>query len=273
MTAKKEKLINQFNKLKENLSLILLVPTALGGIWQLLELSSISTSFIRFFSISQLVSDGLLILFLLTIFYISFKVGLNIYGKNPFEIDLNRKPLLIWTSIVVIISSSLMFYIGMLPIFENIYKTKNIQIGEIAIIIPGLMMTVGGFIIGIWEFVIIVICKNKDKLYKIYSNLKNRKNLKQNTISILSVITLGIVLFSIKFMLVDLNPYTKNFRQYLLFPENLENREILDLKIISKHKLKYKPVLIYNNDKYFFYRINKNGKNKTLIINFTELIE
>ena len=50
------------------------------------------------------------------------------------------------------------------------------------------------------------------------------------------VITLGIVLFSIKFMLVDLNPYTKNFRQYLLFPENLENREILDLKIISKLK-------------------------------------
>jgi hypothetical protein len=161
----------------------------------------------------------------------------------------------------------------MLPIFENIYKTKNIQIGEIAIIIPGLLMTVGGFIIGIWEFVIILICINKDKLHKIYSNLKNRKNLKQNAISILSVITLGIVLFSIKFMLLDLNPYTKNFRQYLLFPENLENKEMLDLKIISKHKLKYKPVLIYNNDKYFFYRINKNGKNKTLIINFTELIE
>ncbi len=40
--------------IKSNLALIILVPTMLGGIWQLLELINISLSFIRFFSVSQL---------------------------------------------------------------------------------------------------------------------------------------------------------------------------------------------------------------------------
>ncbi|WP_029275668.1 hypothetical protein [Pedobacter borealis] len=50
--------------IKENISMIVLVPTLLGGIWQIIELSRIGTPYIRFFSVSQLVSDGLLLLFI-----------------------------------------------------------------------------------------------------------------------------------------------------------------------------------------------------------------
>lgn len=39
--------------IKEYLSFILIIPTFLGGIWQIIELSSISISFIRFFSVSN----------------------------------------------------------------------------------------------------------------------------------------------------------------------------------------------------------------------------
>lgn len=42
--------------------MIAIVPTILGGIWQLWMLGSISSNMIRFFSISQLISDGLLVL-------------------------------------------------------------------------------------------------------------------------------------------------------------------------------------------------------------------
>jgi hypothetical protein len=56
--------------IRENLNVIILVPALLGGIWQLSELLSISPTFIKFFSISQIVPDGILILlYLLTLIF------------------------------------------------------------------------------------------------------------------------------------------------------------------------------------------------------------
>lgn len=51
--------------IKDNLGAIILIPTLLGGIWQIIELLMLGVPFIRFFSVSQLVSDGLLILSIL----------------------------------------------------------------------------------------------------------------------------------------------------------------------------------------------------------------
>lgn len=66
--------------IKDNLSLIILVPAILGGLWQLLELASIGIPYIRFFSVSQIVSDGLLILFMaITIFIL---IRLMMYGEK-----------------------------------------------------------------------------------------------------------------------------------------------------------------------------------------------
>lgn len=48
--------------IKENLSLIVVVPAFIGGLWQSIELMSISTPYIRFFSVSQIIPDGILIL-------------------------------------------------------------------------------------------------------------------------------------------------------------------------------------------------------------------
>lgn len=54
-------LIELKNLLKDNLSLLILIPTVLGGILQLIQLLSISPALIRFFSLSQLIIDGLFI--------------------------------------------------------------------------------------------------------------------------------------------------------------------------------------------------------------------
>ncbi|MFB6456194.1 hypothetical protein ACE38W_13055 [Chitinophaga sp. Hz27] len=48
--------------IKDILSIIVVLPTIFGGIWQLLELICINPAYIRFFSVTQLVPDGLLIL-------------------------------------------------------------------------------------------------------------------------------------------------------------------------------------------------------------------
>lgn len=53
--------------INEYLNLIILMPILIGGIWQLISLSSISMSYIRFFSLSQLAADGLLVLIYLAL--------------------------------------------------------------------------------------------------------------------------------------------------------------------------------------------------------------
>ena len=81
----KKTLKNYRDSLKYNLSLIILVPTVLGGIWQLFELSSISISYIHFFSITQLVPDGLTILVFLFILFIQYSFFYRII-KEPEEL-------------------------------------------------------------------------------------------------------------------------------------------------------------------------------------------
>jgi hypothetical protein len=62
-----------FSKVKENWSIILFIAPFLGGCLQIYELSSISFSFIRFFSVSQLIADGILVLvFVVFVFGIPF---------------------------------------------------------------------------------------------------------------------------------------------------------------------------------------------------------
>ena len=59
---------------RNNISLILL-PAILGGVWQILELSKMSISYIRFFSATQLLPDGLLMLFMLGMIFLAIRLG------------------------------------------------------------------------------------------------------------------------------------------------------------------------------------------------------
>lgn len=66
---------NKLKQIRENFPLIVAIPTLLGGLWQLIELIRISPIFLRFFSINQMVSDGLLVglaIFLVVVIPYSF---------------------------------------------------------------------------------------------------------------------------------------------------------------------------------------------------------
>lgn len=73
---------------KEYLSVIIFVPTVLGGMWQLIVLWSFGLPYIRFFSITQLVADGLIMLLfvplVVVVTYLVFMIPskLNLDYKN-----------------------------------------------------------------------------------------------------------------------------------------------------------------------------------------------
>jgi hypothetical protein len=253
---------SQYNYFKDNLSIIILIPTIIGGIWQLVELSSISTSFIRFFSLSQLVADGILILFILSIFYASFKVSGTIIKKNEFQFNITKTPTPTWNSIVTIILGLFAFFFISFPLLEKIYKRQTITIFEIVLLIPIMTMTIGLTFLGFFRLLENFIYSYPNMIIKYLNKIKDDTKFKENIAIIAASSTVLISAFLLKFILVDMNPYISNFRQYIVFPENLINKELLDKRIIKEYDLKFKPVLIYNNDKYFFYKVYDNDNKR-----------
>ncbi|MFV8366605.1 hypothetical protein [Flavobacterium sp. XS1P27] len=263
----KERLIKFYSTVKNNLSIILLVPTILGGIWQLLELSSMSTSFIRFFSLSQLVADGILILFVLTIFYLSYRLVGHSFNAEMFKIN-SKNPMPISYGILMI-SLGTLATILLFPEFEKSYRKQDISIPEIALIIPSLVMLSACLILGIISILEYFIHTKSDFIKKYFLNRWIKPIIEIST----KLIIILFFLAAVKIIFINLNPHFSNFRRRLLFPENLLNKEILDQKIITDHKLKFKPKLIYFNDKYFFYEVLDRKKNKKiLIVEFSSLI-
>lgn len=263
----KEKLNNLYKQLKDNLSVILLVPTILGGIWQLLELSSISASFIRFFSFTQLIADGLLILFVLTIFFISYRFTGIQFNNDTFKLN-SENPPPFWYGITLI-SIVLILIILLFPEFKGFYEKKNHSIPEIAIMIPVITMLFASTILGIISLTEKLINIKANTIKKLISN----KWIRGITQLLFRITIILLFFWFLKFILIDLNPHFSNFRSHLLFPDKLLNKEILDKKIINEQKLKFLPKLIYYNDKYFFYEILDEQKNKKiLIVDFAELI-
>lgn len=53
--------------LKDHLSLIAAIPLILGGLWQAVGLGTMSVSYLRFFSVTKLIADGIIILLVIAI--------------------------------------------------------------------------------------------------------------------------------------------------------------------------------------------------------------
>lgn len=82
--APKKTLREQIKWMLDNVTLILLLPSFLGAVWQILELSSINVAYIRFFSVSQIPVDGILILFLIILIIVMGKAIIGLL-KSTFE--------------------------------------------------------------------------------------------------------------------------------------------------------------------------------------------
>lgn len=85
---------------KEHLALFVIVPTLLGGVWQVFSLANIGVAYIRFFSITQLVSDGIILLgalSLMTLLVFSTFRGGKLFSKaiKDWKINFINIPILL----------------------------------------------------------------------------------------------------------------------------------------------------------------------------------
>ncbi|WP_291131774.1 hypothetical protein [Flavobacterium sp. UBA7682] len=244
-----------FDKLKNNLSIVLILPAILGGLWQLIELSSISFSFMRFFSVSQVIPDGLLILFILILFilssgflYMVYYYTINIYQseQNKEEEITNRtsdkENLIIASILLVCYILSLACYLFSIKHFLE----KLDSLFTLIILFP-VGMTIIYLAIAFY----------------IYGNLYCRH---QKIWSIIFRNTLwGIPMV----VFISCLMFASQFHNMFLMPKDLVNSEILKEKI-EKENPNMSFEIAYMNDKYIFLKfygfVKFGGKNKQELV-------
>ncbi|RZL44957.1 MAG: hypothetical protein EOP00_18555 [Pedobacter sp.] len=232
--------------LRENIPIAVTVITALGGVNQFYNLLKIDSYYVRFFSLTQLISDGLWIIYLLlpfyilTIFLLPFIFTNNehfiqrfdpVDGQNNFK----RYKAIIINLIIIILVYGTMAYM----VFTNKWPYAS-------------MITL------VYSFIAMKVNM------KLGDKYKNEKVF--DLFGTISLIVFGTsVYFTGVWVFKDNN-----------LPENLLNKDVIKDIIDDKYP-GYKFEVIYMNDKYIFNRIYCDSlsepQSQVLILpaeNFTE---
>jgi hypothetical protein len=282
--------------IKNNLAIILLFPALLGGLWQLIELSKMSISFIRFFSPTQLLPDGLLILFMLGISYLSVQLILSTYSDK--KINFKRKILNISLTKPSDFIHSYIKPIKMnkLELIDNpIYYRKDLIWLDIFIVIFGILFMVFifyffsssddkdtfiSFLLSLILFTLMVrmlsrsvfvlsILFMENKYNKLKKYFSNRFILKELSLFLLQIL-LGIIVLFV-FILFPIKLFIFFHKEYML-PENLKNLDAISSSLKDNNYTSNK--ISYFNDKYIFIEHTEKDKNITIeILKFDKLFD
>ena len=270
------------NKVKcgtDNLTLILLIPSLLGAIWQILSLAKIHVGYIRFFSPTQIPVDGALILFIVLVFYLVIKFGFTlvknvvpIYIKRAKEKveDLNANYSTLKIKAIINIIIVIMGFGTFVYLFDLIFPTDPIK----AILITGFFMT--GIFLKLFETIIFMysVLRYRNKTQNFESRVINFINKKDDSESefwdlatVLLIVIPAIVIY------ISLSSFNY-FNNIFMLSNNLENSKSIQEKIVKDYKAKYYKVR-YMNDKYIFIQLCPNlacddKKNEKIVMLQTE---
>jgi len=217
--------------------MIAIIPTALGGIWQLIKLSLISSSVIHFFSISQLIADGLSIFF-----YILFPFTLisPMLVNNVNDLYTIKK---IKDTDLSLDTSDIFKFLGLVfAIILVVMKFNQFIRLDSFEKLSGLMLLFQILFLSVFFF-----------LFKILR--------KYHLIEIYFVFW---VLTCLIFTLYSFNRIYEN-------TDNIENFDVLIKNIEKKDCYSKEPKVLYFNDKYIFIEIEKKQQKSILIKKIDDL--
>jgi hypothetical protein len=204
----------------------------------LFELAKINISFIRFFSITQVISDGLLILYFVIVLVISFKLAVSLTKKTTEEKGIIQylRAFLILLLIVILINEYL--------------KSEKINL----------------FGLGFFMLLIVILLNYIKDFIGVQNISKIIENewLKELIFPVLLISFFCGSLFSSIFIFEKLH-------ESWFIPDNIVNIKYVKCKL-EKNITKYK--MLYFNDKYIFVEYQTNDKLKKIeILEFNEFFK
>lgn len=264
---------SSFLRLKDNLNIILLVPTLIGGLWQLLELASLSPAYIRFFSLSQIVPDGLLILFVLSILFISYKFGIFLHTRRfKNEIEGQRPPSIVNAIILLALTISAAIFIGIK--ISDTFASSNATLTLISAVILCVIFILGLMLLAILRIIRFLAFKYEDKITTFTEDEHRQKTLINRISSMISYIAIPTFIILVYFALFVLPPLFKASRDSLLIPDDLINRKNTEQKIQCDFGENIDWRLRYYNDKHLFFELYPNtDTTKIYVIEFSNLFK
>lgn len=248
-----------FSFLNENISVILFTISGLGALKQVFELVSIHLSYLKFFSVSQLVADGALVLFVIVTFSITSYIYLSVVtiGINSEGIPANTDPEQIkltyfqtlYTSILTIVLGVFFLYFN-----EKIYYIEY-------------PFT---FLIFNAVFVAFIIFTNKKsrKYNTNVSRFSQASESKKNNLYYLTLInsiisTLVIIIIIFQTIIV--------YSEVLMRPYNIDNYSNVEKQVFKDYKDIKSYEILYFNDLYVFVEVTIYQENdKKVVIYKTE---
>lgn len=251
----------RFIWIRDNIQLIVLIPVVLGGLWQLFELASISVSFIRFFSVSQLIADGLLVLLILCPVAGIFLYIELVYGRK----DANEKNEAIVPSKAIgvsllWISFAIATFVWLcLPYWKGIFVSKKQEIIPFLIALFITLISINIFYSNLRKLTKYIgrIFKSKDSV---------RESLNGSRVIISSVLFLALVIG----VVVSIFKLRNNY----LIPENLRNFRQIECVVKKEVNLSdEKWRVVYFNDQYIFVEITNGDLTQHLVVSFDALFD
>lgn len=230
--------------LRQNLSVLIIIPAFLGGVWQLFELTSISISYIRFFSITQIVPDGLLIIYLLFVLVLLLLISSNqLFLKIFLRKHLNISGYKLTTFAISVINT-LFFLLLIAPLK---YALNWISTGDILWLLSIILILT----------LLYISIRNINPKSRFSNYLKNKF---QFDLSILKHVFTYLFIFG--FTISIALSIIKIHKTFTLPKSNLN---IIKLEKNLKKELNCKRLSIrYFNDQYIFWNVSTSN-NKTVI--------
>jgi hypothetical protein len=250
---------------KENKEIIILIPTLLGGLYQLLNiLILVGLPYIRYFSVSQVIPDGLLISIVLFWIYVAIKVIQGFYKQINGEsesTDTNKqtttkKSLLFHITYIIIMCSTGILGFYFMYIEDDFSSFSTILLRYVAYAISAMLMWAG------IKYFLVITGIAKIILSKIKSvKIENKKFIANITIILIISILIRVIpneISIINQMFIKVN----NFENYSSFSKEIQNI----------FEMKSEPILLYINKDYAFFRI-PGKEEKILVVDAKRLTE
>lgn len=237
----------------DNLTVVLLLPSLLGAIWQLFELSRIHISYIRFFSLSQIPVDGALILSLVFIFYVMGKLIKSfVVGTSKAKMERYSQPEIL-AEITGILDKTIKNNIVTLVILIVL------EVGIFAYFIVTMFPSspiVTIFMLSFFTLGTIVIAAEIVILYgvKLYNNDENAESVERSVRKALESHWKHIgwvIIISLAIGVVFIFLLLKSFSENFVLPISLYNIENMEDVIYSEFKTTDYDIE-YMNDQYIF---------------------
>lgn len=250
---KKRTLKEQIRWIFDNITIVVLLPSFLGAVWQILELSSINVAYLRFFSVSQILVDGILILSLLILLIVISKI-IMVFVKFSFENKIKRfedkdllkriekkLPKAMIKSIIVsiLLVGSMTYFIPMLfsPMFP---KSPIFTIFLLAFTVMGITLYLADTAV----LVITKIRNDQSSEHDVNRYIRAVLDKYKNYIYWSTLISMFLIIITLPILL-------KIFSQNFILPINLYNTKYLESIIYKEFKTKDYSIK-YFNDKYTF---------------------